>query len=243
MFLVELIHSGACSWRRQPADFGRFASCRWRWGGEGSPLVYSWSQTTARERRQSQSDQLERLTRGDYCVCWAAHEKTDLIFMCYTVSLDLRFRNDYSVSYQDAPAVCCVVHHHHYTRLLAVHHAKRTAGKQGNPDYSLNNLTNNQSHGIWISELIMIKQAALTRPCDPQRPGWTPPCPARPPRRCGLAWGRKEFGAPGCPRGPSGNGTQARSRDPRPTCWGWRASSVTDEPSPSPEEVERLKVS
>lgn len=50
--------------------------------------------------------------------------------MCYTISLDLWFRNDYSVSYQDTPAVRCVVHHHDYACLLAVYHAKRTAGKQ-----------------------------------------------------------------------------------------------------------------
>ncbi len=53
--------------------------------------------------------------------------------MCYTVSFDLRFRNDYSVSYQDAPAVRCVVYHHHYARLLAVHHAKRAAEKKERP--------------------------------------------------------------------------------------------------------------
>lgn len=50
--------------------------------------------------------------------------------MCYIVSLDLWFRNDYSVSYQDAPAVRCVVYHHNYARLLAVHDAKGTAEKQ-----------------------------------------------------------------------------------------------------------------
>lgn len=53
---------------------------------------------------------------------------TNLIFMRYAVSFELRFRNDYSVSNQDAPTVCCVVHHHHDARLLAVHHAKRTGG-------------------------------------------------------------------------------------------------------------------
>lgn len=62
--------------------------------------------------------------------------------------------------------------------------------------------------------------SALTRPCDPPRPDWTPPCPGRPPRRCGRAWGTTEFGAPGCPRGPSENETEGRSRDPKPTCWG-----------------------
>lgn len=55
---------------------------------------------------------------------------TYLLFMCYTISLDLWFRNDYSVSYQDAPAVRCVVHHHNYAGLLAVYHAKCTAGRQ-----------------------------------------------------------------------------------------------------------------
>lgn len=50
--------------------------------------------------------------------------------MGYTVSFDLRFRNDYRISYQDAPAICCVVNHHHYTSLLTVHHAKRTGEKE-----------------------------------------------------------------------------------------------------------------
>jgi len=48
--------------------------------------------------------------------------------MSYAVPLDLRLRNDHSVSDEDAPAVRCVVHHHHDTRLLAVDHAKCTAG-------------------------------------------------------------------------------------------------------------------
>lgn len=47
--------------------------------------------------------------------------------MCYDVSLNQRFWNDYSVSNQDAPAVRHVVYHHHNARLLTVHHAKCAA--------------------------------------------------------------------------------------------------------------------
>lgn len=84
--------------------------------------------------------------------------------MCYTVSLDLRFRNDYRVSYQDAPAVCCVVHHHHYTCLLAVHHAKRTAGKKG---IQIIFSTVSPSHSIWIIELIMIETSCTHKAMRP----------------------------------------------------------------------------
>lgn len=77
-------------------------------------------------------------TQTLFSKCWATDKNTNLFFMCYTVSFDLRFRNNYSVSYQDAPTVCCVVYHHHYTRFLTVHHAKR-AGKKKTP--SLHQIT------------------------------------------------------------------------------------------------------
>lgn len=91
-----------------------------------------------------------------------------------------------------------------------------------------------------VCDDFIIKQS-LTRPCDPQKPGWTPPCPKQPPLHCDRVWGWKEFEALSCQRGPWGNETEGMSRDPKPTCWGSRAASATDAPSPSPEEEREFR--
>lgn len=59
--------------------------------------------------------------------------------MCYNVSLNQRFWNDYSVPDEDTPAVCHVVYHHNNARLLAVHHAK-CAATQKKQDFERQNM-------------------------------------------------------------------------------------------------------
>lgn len=96
----------------------------WQWGAKASPLVYSWSQTTAKERKCKRE---KEALKKDIHTSAAPHVwHTDLVFVRYTVSLDLRFGNDNSVTNQDPPAVCGIVNHHNDARLLAVHHPKCT---------------------------------------------------------------------------------------------------------------------
>lgn len=86
--------------------------------------------------------------------------------MRYTISFDLRLGNDYSVSYQDAPAVRCVVHHHHYTRLLAVHHAERAGGRR-EQDFTASSgeLANTEGSSEWTHEILCCTHKAM-RPSD-----------------------------------------------------------------------------
>lgn len=216
------------------SGFGHSVFFHWQWGAKESPLVYSWSQTTATKRKHK-SDDWERSLEEGHSHATPHLWHTDLVFVRYTVSLDLRFGNDNGVANQDPPTVRCVVNHHDDARLLAVHHTKRTAEQKNN------NKPPSISFLLWKMGLSSrSRNEKLTRPCDPQMPCWTPPCPGQPPRRWGREWGMRGNGALRCRRGPTATWTEGKSTDPKLICWGSQASSVIAAPSPSPRKTERL---